>query len=125
MTQEPVEVIKATGRQRAVSSLTLAFSPDPVMRWGLPCAERSPRSGPQIADAFGGTAGDHGTAHTPGRLCGRPAVAAPWRRTRRGDRDLVISRKVPNRPSKAGASTGWESVPRPRPQLADRSSMRG
>jgi len=40
MTQEPVEVIKSTGRQRAVISLTLAFSPDPVMRWGWPRTER-------------------------------------------------------------------------------------
>jgi len=63
MTVEAVEVIEATDRQRAVASLTLAFSSDTVMRWGWPDSERYLTYWPQIADAFGGAAFDHGTAH--------------------------------------------------------------
>lgn len=63
MTVKEVEVIKATDRQRAVASLTLAFSCDPVMRWGWPDPERYLAHWPQIADAFGRGAFDHGTAH--------------------------------------------------------------
>ena len=61
---EEVEVIRATDRQHAVVSLTLAFSSDPVMRWGWPDPERYLTYWPQIADAFGGRAFDHGTAHS-------------------------------------------------------------
>jgi len=63
MTAQAVEVIEATDRQRGVASLTLAFSSDPVMRWGWPDQERYLTYWPQIADAFGGGAFDHGTAH--------------------------------------------------------------
>jgi GNAT superfamily N-acetyltransferase len=63
MTVEAVEVIEASARQRGVASLTLAFSSDPVMRWGWPDPERYLTYWPQIADAFGGGAFDHGTAH--------------------------------------------------------------
>jgi GNAT superfamily N-acetyltransferase len=63
MTVEAVEVIEATDRQRGVASLTLAFSSDPVMRWGWPDPERYLTYWPQIADAFGGEAFDHRTAH--------------------------------------------------------------
>jgi hypothetical protein len=63
MTVEVVEVIEMTDRQRAVAALTLAFSSDPVMRWGWPDAERYLAYWPRIADAFGGRAFDHGTAH--------------------------------------------------------------
>jgi GNAT superfamily N-acetyltransferase len=58
-----VNVIEATNRQRAIASLTLAFSCDPVMRWGWPDPEQYLTYWPQIADAFGGRAFDHGTAH--------------------------------------------------------------
>ena len=40
MTVKAVEVIGASDRQRGVASLTLAFSSDPVMRWGWPDPER-------------------------------------------------------------------------------------
>jgi GNAT superfamily N-acetyltransferase len=63
MTVEAVEVIEATDRQRGVASLTLAFSSDPVMRWAWPNPERYLTYWPQFADAFGGRAFDHGTAH--------------------------------------------------------------
>ena len=63
MTVEAVEAINATDRHRAVASLTLAFSSDPVMRWGWPDPERYLTYWPQIADAFGGGAFNHDTAH--------------------------------------------------------------
>ncbi len=63
MTVETVEVIRATDRQRGIASLTLAFSSDPVMRWGWPDQERYLRYWPRVADAFAGGAFDHGTAH--------------------------------------------------------------
>ena len=64
MTADAIEVIEAADRQRAVASLTLAFSSDPVMRWGWPDPMRYLTYWPQIADAFGGRAFDHGTAHS-------------------------------------------------------------
>jgi GNAT superfamily N-acetyltransferase len=60
---EIVRVIEATDRQCALASLTLAFSCDPVMRWGWPDSEQYLTYWPQIADAFGGRAFEHGTAH--------------------------------------------------------------
>jgi GNAT superfamily N-acetyltransferase len=63
MTVETIEAIQATDRQRAVATLTLAFSSDPVMRWGWPDPERYLSSWPPIADAFGGRAFDHCTAY--------------------------------------------------------------
>ena len=63
MTVEAVEVIEATDRRRAVATLTLAFSSDPVMRWGWPDPKRYLTYWPLIAEAFGGAAFDHGTAH--------------------------------------------------------------
>jgi len=63
MTLGAIEVISTTDRQRAVASLTLAFSTDPVMRWGWPDQQRYLTYWPGIADAFGGRAFDHGTAH--------------------------------------------------------------
>jgi GNAT superfamily N-acetyltransferase len=63
MTVDAVEVIGATDRQRAVATLTLAFSSDPVMRWGWPDPKRYLTYWPQIADAFAGRAFDYGTAH--------------------------------------------------------------
>lgn len=64
MTVEAVAIIEATDRHRAVASLTLAFSFDPVMRWGWPDPERYLAYWPHIADAFGGRAFDHATAHS-------------------------------------------------------------
>jgi GNAT superfamily N-acetyltransferase len=63
MTVEAVKVIEATDRQRGVASLTLAFSSDPMVRWAWPDPERYLTYWPQFADAFGGRAFDHGTAH--------------------------------------------------------------
>jgi ribosomal protein S18 acetylase RimI-like enzyme len=62
MAVETVEVIEETDRQRALASLTRAFSSDPVMRWGWPDQQSYLTYWPQFADAFGGRAFDHGTA---------------------------------------------------------------
>ena len=63
MTADAVEGIQAADRERGVASLTLAFSSDPVMRWGWPDRERYLTYWPRFAEAFGGGAFDHGTAH--------------------------------------------------------------
>jgi GNAT superfamily N-acetyltransferase len=63
MAVQTVDVIRATDRQRAVASLTLAFASDPVMRWCWPDPRRYLTFWPQFADAFGGRAFDHGTAY--------------------------------------------------------------
>jgi ribosomal protein S18 acetylase RimI-like enzyme len=62
VTAAPVEVTR-TNRTRAVQSLTLAFSSDPVVRWAWPDPERYLTYWPQFVEAFGGRAFDHGTAH--------------------------------------------------------------
>ncbi len=58
-----VGAIEETHRERAIASLTLAFSCDPVMRWGWPDPDLYLTCWARIADAFGGRAFDHGTAH--------------------------------------------------------------
>lgn len=72
MTEEAVEVIPATDRQRGIATLTLAFSSDPVVRWAWPDHELYLTYWPRFVDAFGGRAFDHGTAHS---LEGCTAVA--------------------------------------------------
>jgi GNAT superfamily N-acetyltransferase len=62
VTAAAVEVTR-TDRKRAVQSLTLAFSSDPVVRWAWPDPERYLTYWPQFVEAFGGRAFDHGTAH--------------------------------------------------------------
>jgi len=63
MTAASVEVIEVANRRRGVASLTLAFVADPVMRWAWPDPYRYATYWPQFAEAFGGRAFDHGTAH--------------------------------------------------------------
>src|SRR5215210_1464883 len=62
MSVETVEVIGAGDRQRAVASLLLAFSSDPVVRWVWPDQERYMTCWSRFAEAFAGEAFDHGTA---------------------------------------------------------------
>jgi GNAT superfamily N-acetyltransferase len=63
MTSAQVEVIDVAQRGRALASLTLAFATDPIMRWAWPDPHRYATYWPMFADAFGGRAFDHGTAH--------------------------------------------------------------
>ena len=88
MTVKTVEAIGAADRQRAVASLTLAFSTDPVVRWAWPDQEQYLSYWPRFVDAFGGGAFDQGTAHgsktsRPSR-CGFPRVS---NQTQRPSRD--------------------------------------
>src|SRR5215204_2265655 len=57
------EFIPRDDRRRGLSSLTLAFVADPVMRWAWPDAHRYTTYWPQFADGFGGRAFDQGTAY--------------------------------------------------------------
>ena len=63
ITEDTVEVLETTDRQRGLAALTLAFVADPVMRWAWPDPERYLTYWPQFADAFGGGAFERGTAH--------------------------------------------------------------
>ena len=58
-----VEVIPTADRQRGIATITLAFVNDPVVRWAWPDPHRYVTYWPQFANAFGGRAFDHGTAH--------------------------------------------------------------
>ena len=58
-----MEVIQATERQCAITTLMLAFAVDPIMRWAWPDPSAYAVCWPGVADAFGGRAFDHGTAH--------------------------------------------------------------
>jgi hypothetical protein len=63
MATAAVEVIQATDRQRGIACLTLAFSADPVMRWGWPDPHLYATYWPGFAEALGGRACNHGTAY--------------------------------------------------------------
>jgi GNAT superfamily N-acetyltransferase len=63
MATASAEVIQPADRRRGVATLTLAFAVDPVMRWAWPDPYRFATYWPSIADAFGGRAFDHGSAH--------------------------------------------------------------
>ena len=58
-----VTVIKPADRQRATSTLMVAFASDPVVRWVLGDPHAYAEYWPPIIDAFAGAAFDNGTAH--------------------------------------------------------------
>jgi ribosomal protein S18 acetylase RimI-like enzyme len=61
-------------RQAVISTLLLAFSGDPVLRWIFPDTVHFLAHFPDLAGAFGGAAFEHGTAHAVGGTAG----AALW-----------------------------------------------
>jgi ribosomal protein S18 acetylase RimI-like enzyme len=63
VTSASVEVIRSADRRRGVAALTLAFAADPIMRWAWPDPYQYATYWPKIAEAYGGRAFDHGTAH--------------------------------------------------------------
>jgi GNAT superfamily N-acetyltransferase len=63
MTMASSEVIPASNRHRGIATLTLAFAADPVMRWAWSDPFQYATYWPRIAEAYGGRAFDHGTAH--------------------------------------------------------------
>ena len=67
-----VTVIAPADRQRAMSTLMLAFASDPVVRWFLQDPHVYAAYWPRIIDAFAGNAFESGTAHA---AAGYAAVA--------------------------------------------------
>jgi GNAT superfamily N-acetyltransferase len=67
-----VTVIQPADRERATSTLMLAFASDPVVRWLLADPYVYAEYWPRIIDAFAGPAFAHGTSH---RIEGFSAVA--------------------------------------------------
>ena len=63
VTSTDVDVIEAADRERAVSTLTLAFASDPLTRWTWPDPYQYVTYWPKFVKAFAGSAFDHGTAH--------------------------------------------------------------
>ena len=57
-----VEIITEDQRQQAISSIVLAFTDDPVMRWIFPRGYEFLEAFPDFSDAFGGGAIEHGSA---------------------------------------------------------------
>ena len=60
---DSVTVIRPSERDRAITTLTLAFAGDPVVRWLLEDPYVFTRYWPRIVEAFGGAAFEAGTAH--------------------------------------------------------------
>jgi hypothetical protein len=79
-----VNVIEATNRQRAIASLTLAFSCDPVMRWGWPDPEQYLTIGRRSLTHRWQSVRSQQRAR-PAELRRHRAVAPAWRRTRHRD----------------------------------------
>lgn len=63
MSQPRIRTARTDERDRVLSTLTLAFATDPVIRWILPDAREFLRHYPGFADAFSGLAIDQGTAY--------------------------------------------------------------
>ena len=61
-TQQQPNVSPAADEDRAIATLTMAFSRDPVARWFLPDAARYLTYWPRVLQAFGGPAFAQGTA---------------------------------------------------------------
>jgi len=65
-TREASGVTPTTDNDRAIATLTIAFSSDPVARWFLPDADRYLRYWPQFVTAFAANAFAAGTADSIG-----------------------------------------------------------
>ena len=61
-TQQQSGVTPAADEDRAIATITMAFSSDPIARWFLPDANRYLTYWPQVLRAFGGAAFAKGTA---------------------------------------------------------------
>jgi ribosomal protein S18 acetylase RimI-like enzyme len=75
-TQPPTDVSPATDEERAIATITMAFSNDPVIRWALPDANRYLTYWPQLVRASGGAAFANGTADSID-ACGGVALWLP------------------------------------------------
>ncbi len=61
-TQQQINVSPAADEDRAIATITMAFSNDPVTRWFLPDASLYLKYFPRFVQAFGGAAFANGTA---------------------------------------------------------------
>jgi ribosomal protein S18 acetylase RimI-like enzyme len=75
-TQKQHEVSATTDEDRAIATITMAFSDDPVARWFLPDPKRYLTYWPQVLRAFGGAAFAAGTADSVDD-CGGVALWLP------------------------------------------------
>jgi hypothetical protein len=83
-TDQMTNVAPATDEARAIATITIAFSNDPVTRWVLPDANFYLTHWPAFVKAFGGAAFDHGTADAID-ACGGVALCPARCRAGRGD----------------------------------------
>jgi ribosomal protein S18 acetylase RimI-like enzyme len=74
MTKHTVERATAADKAAMIDTLTLAFSADPAARWSWPESDTYLRAFPRFAQAFGGAAFEHGSAHRVNGCAG----AALW-----------------------------------------------
>jgi ribosomal protein S18 acetylase RimI-like enzyme len=74
MDEGKVWIGTARDRQAVVDVITLGFSSDPMSRWGFPNPTQYLRVMPELIDAFGGKAYDHGSVFCVGDFNG----AALW-----------------------------------------------
>jgi GNAT superfamily N-acetyltransferase len=63
MSDSLIRTATAGDAERCLAVLTLAFSGDPPSRWAWPDPQQYLEAFPRFAQAFGGGAIDHGTAH--------------------------------------------------------------
>ena len=61
VTQRQIDVSPATDEHRAIATITMAFSNDPVTRWVLPDANQYLTFWPQFVKAFAGAAFEKST----------------------------------------------------------------
>ena len=69
-----IDVLHVSDKERAVATLVMAFSSDPVTRWVYPGPDAYLRYFPRLVAAFGGGALEQGTGHRAGDFAG----AALW-----------------------------------------------
>lgn len=75
-TKPPTDVTATVDEDRAVATITMAFSTDPVVRWFLPDAHQYLTYWPQFVMAFAGSAFANGTADSIDS-CGGVALWLP------------------------------------------------
>jgi GNAT superfamily N-acetyltransferase len=63
VTTAPITVVPASEVERAIATVVLAFSADPIGRWVWPDARQYLANAPDFTRAFGGRAFAQGTAH--------------------------------------------------------------
>lgn len=65
-----IKIARPSDEAQAISTLTLAFSTDPMVRWSLPDPAKYLAVFPSIARAFGGSAFEKGTSYVANGFAG-------------------------------------------------------